>query len=66
MTNVANAFTFRERAFIEQVTGTALNNSRDYTDEELEALREAVIEKAPAESELFESVLDKFYDEFGL
>ena len=66
MTNVANAFTFRERLFIAQACGEELSNSKDYTDDELAAIREAVIENAPAESELFESVIDKFYDEFGL
>ena len=63
MKNVAAVFTAEELAFIEQHSGVSLSNGREYSDDDLLAVHEAIMENAPY-GDLFESVIDKFFDNF--
>lgn len=63
MKNVAAVFTAEELLFIEKHSGEALSNDRDYSDDELLRIHEAITDNAPYD-DLFESVVDKFFDNF--
>ena len=63
MKNVAAVFTAEELAFIEQHSGVSLSNEMEYSDDDLLAVHEAITENAPY-GDLFESVIDKFFDNF--
>lgn len=65
MKNVAAVFTAKERAFIQEHTGVTLSNDRDYSDDELLRIHEAITDNAPYD-DLFESVVDKFFDNFEI
>lgn len=65
MKNAAAVFTAEELAFIEQHSGVALSNEREYSDDDLLAIHEAITESAPY-NDTFESVVDKFFDNFGV
>lgn len=65
MKNIAAVFTAEELLFIEKYTGVMLENSRDYSDDELLDIHESITENAPID-DVFESVIDKFYDHFAI
>ena len=65
MKNVAAVFTAEELSFIEQHSGAALTDERDYSDDELLDIHQALCDNAPSLVDpVFEQIIDKFYDNF--
>jgi len=63
MRNVAAVFTAEELAFMKQHCGVVLSDERDYSDDDLLDIHEAITENAPL-GDVLESIVDKFYDKF--
>ena len=59
MKNVASVFTPEEQLFIKEYGGVVLDDDKDYSDDELVSIYDAVTEDAPY-TDVFESIVDKF------
>lgn len=65
MKNVAAFFSDEERSFIREYTGITLSDEKDYSDDELLQIHEAITDNAPMDA-VFERIIDKFYDNFEI
>lgn len=65
MKNVAAAFTADELAYIKKHTGILLSDEKEYSDDDFLDIHKAITENAPYD-DMFECVVDKFYDKFGI
>lgn len=76
MTGVKSVFTENELSFMKSTIGIELSDEKDYSDDDLLEIHEEITEELPHDYDsdgyplesgrLFESIVDKFYNYFGI
>lgn len=76
MTGVKSVFTDKELEFMRSNIGLELSDTKDYTVDELDDIHTLITDELPysydkdgyplEDGQLFESIVDKFYDRFKI
>ena len=76
VTGVKAVFTAKEQDFMKSTIGIVLSETKDYSTDELLDMHQLILDELPCEydddgspkesAQLFESIVDKFFDHFKI